>query len=49
MDWLTDIIPYISWVAVLIVLFLPPTSNSKKLKELEHRIEELERELQRTK
>lgn len=44
MDWLTDIVPYIMWIIVIVVLFLP-SSRGKKIKELEHRIEELERKV----
>lgn len=46
MDWLGEIIPYISWVAVIIVLFAP-SSKAEKLKKLEHRVEQLEKEIQK--
>lgn len=48
MDWLRETIPYISWAAVIIILFVP-SSKAKKLKELEHRVEQLEKEVQKSK
>ena len=42
MEWIKEILPYITWIALIITVFAP-SSKSKKIKELENRIVELEK------
>ncbi|WP_297637342.1 hypothetical protein [uncultured Clostridium sp.] len=44
MEWVTEIMPYITWIIVIAILFLP-SSRSKKIKELESRVRELEKKI----